>query len=273
VRVVTTGKLPRRALRYALANKRRRTFSTTETFSPRLSVNGRSTPGSAALEFEASGTLRFSPAVDRAGHAQRQLEVARLLPNSAALEPEDLIQLQTHFATFEGVTLVGDLSERGEAPTVVIELPHTPGPDAEAYLRRLSGGLMRLFPRLPEDALGLGARFVVEHTVPMDGTDVLEKTTYTVERLGVGTVRLHIDGEERALAGTLTGPEGRSVQLDHLTGSDRGYIDLDLAGLRAHARIDSHLVISTHAVATTQESAVRSSVTTDLVSEMRVEGR
>ncbi|HSC89664.1 MAG TPA: hypothetical protein VLC09_20420 [Polyangiaceae bacterium] len=288
LRVESTGRKPRRPLRYTLRRLIRR-FEIVQRMSPQLSVDGRRVPGAPAMSIEAGGALRLEapPAPDSG--ARREFTIERLLPTSAALTSEDLVHLQQRFASFEGSIARDTMGPRGEplraetlraetlrAETLRAELllPSVPQPEVQDFLGRLGSGAFGIFPELPEEPLGVGARFVTERDSHEGGVRLHERTTFELVRAQGTHLWLKVTQTQRAesqpLDGAIATPgAGATAQLESLDGEMSGQLDIDSSALEQKGRLSGHLNLVTRQT-TAQGHSSRSRLATQMELTVRV---
>jgi hypothetical protein len=230
--VLDTGGEPRRALRYG----------SDPPAEQRMALALR-----VAMEMEASGSpvppitlpglrLLFDVTGKKQGELSRyELTVTNAdLTGADAAHPPIVTEMREGLSSLIGATGVVAIDERGLERERSLGLPEGLSGELAQFMRSTELALGELALPLPDEPVGVGAKWQVEQTITVDGVHVQQKTHY--ELLAADGPRLQLrsqivqsaEAQEASLPGL---PSRVSAEMLSLRGAGSGQVEVDLRRL------------------------------------------
>ena len=177
-------------------------------------------------------------------------------------------RMRGDLAKLVGTTMQARVTTRG----AVIKMETTLPSDAPASARGTMESLQSSYGSsaiLPAEAVGVGARWETEHKLHQNGVDVKALTRYRVRELVGARVGLDLEMELTGASKEvrLPGAGGTPAQLDSMTGSGTGTLDLELGSVvprRGRNSLDSQLAMRVPAVGQSVSVSMRMKTLIDL---------
>jgi hypothetical protein len=178
------------------------------------------------------------------------------------LSAERVAALQAALDPLTQVTGSMELDELGRATAVSLEVPEAISDDGRTAIESLRAQLRQLSPSLPEEAVGVGARW--RTTAPagaLAGADLDAQLAQTITLVGIEGDRLTYDATVEVLASPqdLANGAGRLTALD-VTGRATGWYELGSPAQEAEVRTTGSLTIESGDEPTTVEQRTSSVV-------------
>jgi hypothetical protein len=140
--------------------------------------------------------------------------------------------LNSNVPALNGVTGSYTITDRGFTEGGQFNVPPGADPSLQAVLSQLEDQLGSLSTPLPEEAVGVGARWVVTQHPVLNGIAMRQEIAYELDQRDGSTVSIHQTLRQRAANQELdpsTLPPGASATLRKSAGGGRGEAALDLA--------------------------------------------
>jgi len=126
-----------------------------------------------------------------------------------------------------GVRGSGTISDRGEAMEMSIDIPEGVEGAARGNMEQAGATLFKL-PVLPEEPVGIGAKWLNWEPLENHGLKGVHATLYTLERIEGDTLYLSMEFGQHAPRQSLQA-DGRAVTMMDFRGSGEGTMTIDLA--------------------------------------------
>jgi len=234
VTVLSTGGAPRTALRYTPPNGYKDHMSMNLQMSMSMDMAGMALPAMdmPAMKFgadlnvtgvNASGDISYEMAfsgIDMQMPADANPAMAGALPG-----------LDADYKTLKGS---GTITNRGINRATNFDFSKISSPQLKQAFDSISNTLQNLSMPLPEEAVGIGARWEVRQAVTSGGLQSFTKTVYEVTARDGKIVTLKSTVEQTAPAQPVSNPAfpaGVQAQLQKMTGAGSGTITLHLDAL------------------------------------------
>jgi hypothetical protein len=150
---------------------------------------------------------------------------------SVKVDPSDpsAAQLEQFFAPLTHVTGIGEMTERGEQVRLDLSAPADAHDAAASQIDTMRMQMRNLGVIFPQEAIGEGAAWVVTMPVDIDGVQVEQKTTYTLQSSDDETVRLAMAVDQTAPQQKLSPPgmPPESASVERFSGTGEGEIRLE----------------------------------------------
>jgi len=226
------GREPRRALRYPDDPPDEQRLSLTLRVSMKAEAPGSPIPPVAMPGLR----LLLDVAARRQGSLLRhELTVTDAdLTGADAAHPTMVAGMRKGLDSLVGAAAVVSIDERGFQHELSLGLPGGLGPELTQFMEAARIALGDLALPLPDEAIGVGAKWQVERTLDQGGVAVKEKTYY--ELIAAEGTRVQVrtrtvqsaEGQRAALAGL---PPGVSAEVLSLRGAGAGEVEIDLRRL------------------------------------------
>lgn len=237
VRLLDKGDRPRQELRYAIAAGT--TTSSTTTFRVATLATAESSEAAAVTLLPG---LRLNMVSGPAERTEAGVKYKVDVVKSEAIVPSDFDddlgkQLRDGAALAQDLGGWVEVDDRGKVLSGELN-QHTKRSDVPLRLVRMIVNTRETLTRvrLPEEKVGLGARWEARKTVRAYGFDIQQVSTYTlVDRVG-DELMLNVTIQQLAVPQTIEFPEeGITISVQSMSGQAEGQIVLDLRALESDA--------------------------------------
>ncbi|HEU0036207.1 MAG TPA: hypothetical protein VFQ53_36590 [Kofleriaceae bacterium] len=190
IKLVTAGKDPRTQLRFAPKKGTKRTVVVTSQEAKARGVKGKLPPLATAPAIRMTMDLEITDVTaDGDIHYQFVYRGAELA-DAKGLTPELDRQVKKALAVFNGLKGHGIATSRGISKLLELETPANAQPEARAAIEMSRGVVSQIVEPLPEDAVGLGAKWQTTSTVTTG--EITANTTVSHELLELSGTRAKI---------------------------------------------------------------------------------
>jgi hypothetical protein len=176
------------------------------------------------------------------------------------IDQSTLDQISKVLQGLKGFALRQRFGPHGEVSDSKVEAPPTAPQGAENLVTSLSTVLRMMVPRLPDEAVGTGAKWQALSRVDQSGTSVVELTEYTLKERSGSQVTLDFRTKQLAAKDDIklpTGaPPGVKTKLAKFSTSASGSIVVDttqMAPVKGKGTMDQKLVVDVTAPGTAEK--------------------
>lgn len=224
VEVIDPGAEPREEIRYQPTIGQAERVELAMNLSLTTIVGGQENP---AMELPTVTSIwRQTPRQIENGEIQYDIQY-----ESVKVDPSDPIaaQLEPLFAPLSSITGVGAITDRGEQVQLELNPPAQANQVAASQIEMMRTQMQGLGVIFPEEAIGEGASWTVTSPLEIDGVQVEQKTSYTLQSRENGTVRLAMAVDQTAPRQTLSAPglPPDAATVESFSGDGEGEIELD----------------------------------------------
>lgn len=236
MRLLDAGRKPRAVLRYTF------TPGMTETMVMEMAQTITSTAGDLE-QSSALPTIRYALTmtvleVDPGGDATIEMTVASVetVPDPDAAGPVDqatVDALDAALAPMIGLRFTTRMDRRGASQPAATDLDDL-DPALAQQLQRVLDHSGQLSTVLPEQAVGVGARWVSTGTASTSGISFVSRQSFTLRSIEGDTLEMDVKGTQRGEPGPIAiadMPAGSSAELISLLGTLEGRTTIDLTRL------------------------------------------
>ena len=230
--VLDEGGGDRRALRYPAEPPAEQRMSLTLRLAMKMEV-----PGSPIPPVTMPGLRLLFDVQGRRRGDLLQLEFSVTdadLTGAEAAHPTAVASMRKGLAALVGVTGVVSLDDRGMPRGGSFGLPDGLGPELTQFMSSAEMALRQLAVPLPEQKIGVGAKWQVEQRIDQAGVTVQQRTTYELLAAEGARVQLRVQTVQSAEAqrADLPGlPSGVTAEVLSLRGAGAGELEVDLRRL------------------------------------------
>ncbi len=182
--------------------------------------------------------------------------------NAPGVNPAVLAAMQGLDSDIKTVTGTGTISDRGFVRSQAFDFSRLSNPVLKQTMDSLSAAMQNMSAPLPEEAVGVGARWEVRQSLAIGGLQTLQRVIFELVGLDAKTVTLKTRIETTAppqVIRTPALPEWADVRLQQCTGSGTGKVTMRLDSLvptsEATVQQDALMEISIGGTARTMRSA------------------
>jgi hypothetical protein len=176
-------------------------------------------------------------------------------------------QLTKQLTGLRGYTVRERVSSHGAASSFKTEVPDAFPKGAEQLLSNMNGAFRAMIPRLPEEAIGTGAKWQVLSREDDSGTSLVQLADWTLKERSGDKLTLEFKAKQLAASDVVklpTGmPEGVSTKLSKFTTTVTGSIVIDtkqMAPIKGRSSQDSKLGIDVSAPAQAGGNTIKADV-------------
>lgn len=233
VELLEAGAEPREPLRLELAEGSTSAATIDFQITQTQEIGGEATPPAPSPALRAVYRLTVDEAADDefvVGYAFESFDVT----NTEELPDGFADQVDQALDGFDQVTGTSVLDARGRALDSSIDVPDDVNPQIGAQIDQLSESIEQLSAPLPEEAVGVGARWRISQEVTAQGLTTTQDAVYTLASLDGGSYVLEVATTQTAESQAFElpdAPEGTSAELTGFDVSGTGRIEGDLGSL------------------------------------------
>lgn len=198
VEVLDAGREPRRRLRMTPQPGRTQVLEATVRLDQTLTVEGRPVPTQGAPAMRLRLDAACSERRPDGDYVLRFVFREMRLADEQALPSTARDRFHRRMDRFDGTTLVVQCNDRGMARSTAVELPDYFAPDAEPDLQVFKRSFEDWSYPLPEEEVGVGARWRVHDLNDAEGWALEQLTTYELRRLDAEGFEVAIAIEQTA---------------------------------------------------------------------------
>lgn len=229
VTVVDPGAEPRRPLRYVVAPSHRASarVSMGMTMTTHAQGEQRRAPVPPMLIDIALGVT----AVDPDGTISYDLTFTSFDVEDTGADPAAVAAMRAILSGIAGLTGSATVSDRGVTRAFRLDTDRLKDPRMKQAIGQAMSSVDNLSIPLPEEAVGVGARWEARQVTLSDGIHVFQKAAFTVESIEQQAVVLKSQLEQLAPPQLMSNaglPSGTKMRLDSLTGSGSGTLAIRL---------------------------------------------
>lgn len=232
VKLIDAGAQPRKALRYNIPATFKGSMDMTMEMSMNMNVGGMAIPMTLPA-MKMSADLAVT-GITPAGDATYTMAFTGMTMDSAGGEANPMLAqiLPTLQSSIQGIKGTATVTNRGQVKATKMEMGEA-GP-AQQMMGELSSQLDNLSTPLPEEPVGVGAKWESRTAVKTAGQYSFQKVVAEIVSMEGSTVTLKVTLEQTTPPQTINNPAlpaGAEVQLDNAKGSGTGTQVLHLDSL------------------------------------------
>jgi hypothetical protein len=238
LKVLSTGAEPKAALRYAVPKDYKSGMDMTMEMGITMTMDGTMLPIPAMPSMKIGANIAVtdvSPAGDityKVNFTGMQTVIPKDMDPALGAQLAQAFQgLDSDYKTISGVATV---NPRGINQSVKFDFSKVTNPQMQQLLSSAANSLENLSLPLPEEAVGLGARWEVKQTISLNNMQTLQRTEYELVAIDGKTVTLNTKLEQSGMPQAVTSPDlppGMQMTLKNLAGTGAGTIVLKLDAL------------------------------------------
>lgn len=221
VRLLEPGAEPRRQLRYKPAVGDHYLMSMTMNIEQKMEMGGNPLPSTPMpgtvmtydikiLEVRPDGDIKYALNLTKADIDSKNED-----PMSQAM--------RGGLKTMVGMAGTVVVTSRGDTKDVDFKLPEGAEPMAAAFLEQMKGSARQMSMPLPEEAVGLGAKWEVENKVKTSGATITQTAALTLKEVSEDAFVLGVAMTQKARDQMIESPMGQ-IELAELDGTGEGTI-------------------------------------------------
>ena len=227
--VAETGGEPRQALRYDLAAVTAQTTQMDMDMSLTMGMGGQSFDQS--MPTIRTGVSIVDPSVNGDGNLRMgfRMDGMSMVDNGTEIDPMMRAQLDAAFSQMNGFGGTMVIDDRGNLVNSEFDLESV-APALRQQLESTMQTMQQSVIPLPEQPVGVGARWSADMSVAMNGMSLSQTASYELTEMGEGYVVIVSTITQSAAQQTISLPDmpGASVELMSYTGSGTGVMNVRL---------------------------------------------
>jgi hypothetical protein len=264
---VKAGKEPRERLRYTPPAQLRETL----LLSMRTSI-AMGSPELPGEPVELPGTaMRMNVSVDSVkanGDISYRFDLVSVKVDSAPQAPELVAQIEAATRKLVGTTGRATLTERGVIEQLSIEMPEQVDAPTRELIGELERSMRQMSDPLPEEPIGVGARWDVHTKSSLRGIEIDQVRRYTLLERAAGTARMSVIVEQTARRQSIelpNAPPGAIVRLEQLASAGDGQVTVDTSKLVPRK---SELLLRTTSIVNVDAEGRKATMRSDMQAEV-----
>jgi hypothetical protein len=234
VTLLAAGAAPRTALRYAVPASYTERLNMKMVMGMAMDMAGMSMPEMSIPAINMTADLAVT-AVSATGDVTYGVRFSGATVETAlGVNPALAAALQGLDATVKAIKGTCTISNRGLIRSATFDLGNGGDPQLSQMINSASSTLQSMSMPLPEEDVGVGARWEVRQGLASNGVQMFQKTTMELVTFDGKTATLTATIEQTAPPQAVSSPAmppGTDVQLDHFSGTGTAAISLPLVGL------------------------------------------
>lgn len=230
VTLVDAGADPKAELRYDIPVGMAQGTTMSMKMDSSQTMNGMAMPSQAIPEIRTP----FSVKVDERSGADTKYQITMgemEVVDDGSVPKQMIDMMRSMFAGTGGTVLRGVFDTRGVHKDIQIDTPNDAGPAMREQMSQSADSMKQMSMPLPEEAVGIGAKWTVEKEVESNGMKMKQTATCTLKERTGGTIVLDVKIHQSADPQAITNPQApqMEIHLDALEGTGQGTMKIDLA--------------------------------------------
>lgn len=205
-----------------------------------------------AQEVLSNGNLKYEFAFD-----------AIDIGNDVALPESAIDQLHRAFQGLVGIKGQAEVTSRGVTQKAEIKAPDNAHPQVMQMIDNMQQQIHQFSVPLPEEPVGVGARWTVTTQFETGGIFITNIYHYTLEQMENDVITMKVSLEQQAEPQNIKNPAlppGTTVKLTKLQSSGSGHVVMNLAQLLPQSEISSTSTMNMHIQSGAQEQDMTQSI-------------
>jgi hypothetical protein len=235
VTVLSPGAEPRTKLRYSVPNATKSHMSMNMLMSMSMEMAGMGAMPGMQMPLMKMGADLEVTNVAASGDITYNLAFTGFSVDSTpGVDPAVVAAMQGLDADIKALKGSSTISDRGIARSVNFDFSKVTNPALKQTMDSVSSTLQNMSMPLPEDAVGVGARWEVRQSLAAGGMQTFQKTVFELVGLSDKTATLKTTTEVTAPPQAISNPAmppGADVRLQKLSGTGTGTMTVHLDGL------------------------------------------
>ena len=225
VTVQSTGAEPRRALRYVFTKGEQETLSLDTSMGMTMDMAGMSMP---AMQLPTMHMVAKASVTDVSATGDASLSISftdASLVNDANADPTLAGMLQAGLADVKSLASTSLVSNRGFIKDSKMDLSRLTNPQMAQMVGAMSSSMNSMAMPMPEEAVGVGAKWTVRQAMPASGLNVFQDVQVEITAVDQQSCALAIKTTQTAPPQPVQTPglpAGVQATLDHFEGSGSG---------------------------------------------------
>ena len=234
VKMLSPGADPKAPLRYKIPAGFKTSGAITVTMGLTMNMGGMSLPPMDLPGMKMSFDLAVS-GVTPTGDATYDLAFTDMTTEAApGLDPSVAAMIQGSAGAIKEIRGTATVSNRGVVRSTTFDLSKMTDPNLKQALQQVSSQMEGMAVPLPEEAVGVGARWEGRQAINAAGMATYVRTEYELVSVTGTTVNLRVKAETtappQAMNNPMLGPDAQ-IQVEKLSGTNAGTVALRLDGL------------------------------------------
>ena len=234
VKLLAPGADPKAALRYKIPAGFKTSGALSLAMGLSMNMGGMALPAMDLPGMKMTFDLAVT-SVTPAGDVTYDVAFTEMTAEAApGMDPSVVAMIQGSAAAIKDIKGTATVSNRGVVRSTTFDLNKMSDPNLKQALQQVSGQLEGMACPLPEEAVGVGARWEVRQAVNAGGMATYVRTEYELVSATGTIVQLRLKSETTAPPQPVTNsmlPADAQVQVEKLSGTNAGTTTLHLDGL------------------------------------------
>ena len=229
VTLIATGAEPRTKLRYSAPTTYKATMVSNSTASMAMDVAGMSMPPMNGPTVTSTADLAVT-SVAANGDLSYTIAMGGM-SGGAGADPTVAATLQGLDADIKTIRGTATISDRGVKRASSFDTSKVTNPQFKQSIDGMTTSLEMLSMPLPEEAVGVGARWEVRQGMASGGMSIFQKTVLEIVKIDGKSITLTVTGEQTAPPQSMSNPAlppGTEARLQTMAGTVNGTITLRL---------------------------------------------
>lgn len=230
--LLSAGAEPRMPLRYTVANALKDQFAMNMNMTMQADMGGMALPQMNMPAMKVGADLAVTD-VAANGDITYSIAFTGLNVDTSNVDPQLAAMFQGMDADYKAIKGTGTVTSRGVSVSSKLDTASVTNPQLKQMLDSLSNTLQNLSQPLPEEPVGVGAKWEVRSAVNAGGVQSFQKTSYEIVSITGKAVTLKTTTENTAPPQSVSNPamQGVEMRLQKMNGSGTGNVTLHLDSL------------------------------------------
>jgi hypothetical protein len=239
IKLLDRGAKPQTTLRYKFQKGRTKAFTMQMKLKMSALTDGAPAQSMPETTFEFGGTTTTRDVLAD-GKAVRDTTFTSFKPRSAEIPPQMAEQMKRQMKSFEGMRLTETITSQGKVENIEVDESSVKSQQAQMFLRNLMEGMSNAFLPLPEEAVGVGAKWEGATTVEASGVHVTQTGTFELSSLKGSRATIKMTFKQEATPQEVSDPAmnpALKTELLSMNGQGSGQTEIDLSSLRTRGNV------------------------------------
>jgi len=265
ITLLTPGAEPRKALRFTVASSLRSHMDMEMAMSMAMNMAGQEMPATSVPAMRIGADLNVTNVTPTGDVTYTMAFTGVGLAGKEAVDPALAAVFDSMGKDFKSITGTAVVTNRGINRSVKIDTSKVTNPQFSQMMDSVTNSMNGVSSPLPEEPVGIGARWEVRQTLPSGGITIFQKVEYELTAFDGKSATLKVKIDQTGPPQSMSNPSlppGATVRVESMTGSGTGTMTVPLDGLVPTSQADSKttMVMSIDAGGGPQRMTVETSV-------------
>lgn len=229
IELLEAGAEPRTQLRFDPDVGAKRDMTMTMRMKIGMQLGARQTPPVATPPIQATGKVEIVEKTEGRVVGRMQFGAMEVLDEPGA-DPKMVSAMRAQLGSFDGMSSYTTIDASGAVIDGYLEIPKGIPDNIRQTMRQMGENAGQMTVPMPDEAVGVGAKWTATTTISNMGMNLIQTATYTLEKLEGTTAHLAVSLDQKVAPGPFAPPglpPGTKVDIKKMSSTGKGEMHID----------------------------------------------